>query len=126
MVPELRAAYNAAFTAEAYERMRRWLEAEGGSRVDFRISETPLFIPLELARELDRAAREICGQVMSPDYLAIADQIKGDFAIIPKHTIKSDEPILLDGMMFEDLKSKFPVPIYDLDINGLIEFLAAK
>ena len=74
MVPELRRAYNEAFTAEAYERMRRWLESEGGSPVDFRISETPLFVPLELARELDRAAREICGQVMSPDYLAIADR----------------------------------------------------
>ena len=58
------------------------------------------------------------------DYQAIADKIKGDFVIIPKHTIKSDEPILLDGMSFDQLKSIFDVPIYDLDTDGLIEFLS--
>jgi NifB/MoaA-like Fe-S oxidoreductase len=66
----------------------------------------------------------VAGLLSGQDYLAIADQIKGDFAIIPKHTIKSDEPILIDGMMFDELKSRFPVPIYDLDTNGLIEFLS--
>lgn len=66
----------------------------------------------------------VAGLLTGKDYLAIADQVKGDFVIIPKHTIKSDEPILLDGMMFDELKSKFPVPIYDLDTNGLIKFLS--
>ena len=66
----------------------------------------------------------VAGLLTGKDFLAIADQVKGEFAIIPKHTIKSDEPILLDGMMFDGLKSKFPVPIYDLDTNGLIEFLS--
>ena len=54
----------------------------------------------------------------------VKDRIVGDFAVIPKHTIKSDEPILLDGMSFDELKRRFPVPIYDLDTNGLIEFLS--
>ena len=66
----------------------------------------------------------VAGLLTGQDYLNIADQVKGEFVIIPKHTIKSDEPILLDGMSFEELKSKFPVPIYDLDTNGLIEFLS--
>jgi hypothetical protein len=74
VIPEIRRAYNAAFTDEAYARMKRWLEEEGGCPVDFRVSETPIFLPLELARELERAAVEICGQVMAPDYLAIADR----------------------------------------------------
>lgn len=68
----------------------------------------------------------VAGLLTGKDYLNVADQITGDFAIIPKHTIKSDEPILLDGMTFGELKAKFPVPIYDLDTNGLIEFLANK
>jgi putative radical SAM enzyme (TIGR03279 family) len=66
----------------------------------------------------------VAGLLTGQDYLAIRDQIKGDFAIIPKHTIKSDEPILLDGMLFDDLKDDFPVPIIDLDLNGFLEFLA--
>ena len=66
----------------------------------------------------------VAGLLTGKDYLNVTGQIHGDFAIIPKHTIKSDEPILLDGMTFDELKAKFPVPIYDLDTNGLIEFLA--
>ena len=65
----------------------------------------------------------VAGLLTGQDYLNVKDRIVGDFAVIPKHTIKSDEPILLDGMSFDELKSKFPVPIYDLDLNGLIEFL---
>ncbi len=63
----------------------------------------------------------VAGLLTGQDYLAIIEQIKGDFVIIPKHTIKSDEPILLDGMTFDELKEKFPVPIYDLDLEGLMQ-----
>lgn len=66
----------------------------------------------------------VAGLLTGQDYLGVKDEIKGDFVIIPKHTIKSDEPILLDGMMFDDLRSRFDVPIYDLDSKGLIEFLS--
>ncbi len=65
----------------------------------------------------------VAGLLTGQDYLRVKDEIKGDFVIIPKHTIKSDEPILLDGMMFEELRSKMPVPVYDLDTPGLLEFL---
>lgn len=66
----------------------------------------------------------VAGLLTGQDYLGVMDEIKGDFVVIPKHTIKSDEPILLDGMTFEELRSKFPVPIYDLDSQGLIDFLS--
>lgn len=68
----------------------------------------------------------VAGLLTGQDYLKIADQISGDFVIIPKHTIKSDEPILLDGMTFSELETKFPVPVHALDANGLIEFLASS
>jgi NifB/MoaA-like Fe-S oxidoreductase len=66
----------------------------------------------------------VAGLLTGQDYRSVADNIKGDFVIIPKHTIKSDEPILLDGMSFEELKALFDVPVYDLDIAGLISFLS--
>ena len=65
----------------------------------------------------------VAGLLSGKDYLAIKDKIKGDFVIIPKHTIKSDEPILLDGMQFDELKAQFDVPVYDFDTRELIEFL---
>jgi putative radical SAM enzyme (TIGR03279 family) len=63
----------------------------------------------------------VAGLLTGQDYLAVKDKIEGDFVIIPKHTIKSDEPILLDGMQFDDLKAQFDVPIYDMDIQDFLK-----
>ncbi len=68
----------------------------------------------------------VAGLLTGKDYLAVKDEIKGDFVIIPKHTIKSDEPILLDGMQFDDLKAQFDVPIYDLELEELIEMILER
>ncbi len=65
----------------------------------------------------------VAGLLTGQDYLAVKDKIIGDFAIIPKHTIKSDEPILLDGMRFEDLKAQFEVPVLDLDLKDLMKII---
>ena len=65
----------------------------------------------------------VAGLLTGQDYLAARDQIKGDFVIIPQHTIKSDEPILLDGMNFDELKAQFDVPVYPLDLKGLMQFI---
>lgn len=67
----------------------------------------------------------VAGLISGRDYLNVKDQVKGRFAIIPKHTIKSDEPVLIDGMQFEELKEKFGVPIIKLDTPGLMKFLSA-
>ncbi|MEK7723978.1 MAG: DUF512 domain-containing protein [Acidobacteriota bacterium] len=65
----------------------------------------------------------VAGLLTGKDYLAIKHKIEGDFVIIPKHTIKSDEPILLDGMTFDALQSEFPVPILPLDINDFKQMI---
>ena len=65
----------------------------------------------------------VAGLLTGKDYINVKEQIKGDFVIIPKHTIKSDEPILLDGMPFDELKRQFSVPVYALDIQELLEFM---
>jgi putative radical SAM enzyme (TIGR03279 family) len=65
----------------------------------------------------------VAGLLSGQDYIAVKDKIEGDFVIIPKHTIKSDEPILIDGMQFEDLRARFDVPIYDFDLKDLVNFI---
>ena len=68
----------------------------------------------------------VAGLLSGRDYLAVKGEIAGDFVIIPKHTIKSDEPILIDGMAFQEFKDQVPVPLYDLDVPGLLNFLSAN
>ncbi len=62
----------------------------------------------------------VAGLLTGQDFLAVKDKIKGDFVVIPKAVIKSDEPILLDGMKYDDLKAQFSVPIYDMDAQDLV------
>jgi putative radical SAM enzyme (TIGR03279 family) len=63
----------------------------------------------------------VAGLLTGQDFLAIKHKIKGNFVTIPKSCIKSDEPIFLDGMTFESLQKQFPVPMYNLDLQELIE-----
>lgn len=65
----------------------------------------------------------VAGLLSGKDLLAVVNEVAGDFVIIPKTTIKSDEPIFLDGMSYEELRSRFSIPVYDMDTDGLIRFL---
>ena len=65
----------------------------------------------------------VAGLLTGKDFLAVRDKIEGDFVTIPKVTIKSDEPIFLDGMSFAELERQFPVPILPVDTEGLIDLL---
>ncbi|MFN0277295.1 MAG: DUF512 domain-containing protein [Pyrinomonadaceae bacterium] len=68
----------------------------------------------------------VAGLLTGQDLLAMRNEIKGDFAVIPKSTIKSDEPIFLDGMTFAELERQFSVPICSLDTAGLITMLSER
>lgn len=65
----------------------------------------------------------VAGLLAGRDFMAVRDQVKGDFVIIPESVIKSDEPILIDGMHFDELKAGFNIPIFDLDLGGLKTFI---
>lgn len=65
----------------------------------------------------------VAGLLTGQDLIAVRGKIVGDFVTIPKITIKSDEPIFLDGMTYDELRSKLPVPVFDLETASLIEML---
>jgi putative radical SAM enzyme (TIGR03279 family) len=66
----------------------------------------------------------VAGLLTGQDFLAVKDKIVGNFVMIPKVTIKSDEPIFLDGMSYEELRRQFSVPVYDVDPARLISMLS--
>jgi putative radical SAM enzyme (TIGR03279 family) len=66
----------------------------------------------------------VAGLLTGQDIVSIKHQVVGDFLIIPSHVIKSDEPILLDGMSFDDLRAEFDIPIVPLDVKGLQRLFA--
>jgi putative radical SAM enzyme (TIGR03279 family) len=68
----------------------------------------------------------VAGLLTAQDFLAVRDRVEGDFVIIPKNTIKSDEPIFLDGVTFDDLKRQFRVPVYPLDILEFVSLFSKE
>jgi len=70
MIPELRAAYNAAYSDEKYREYERRLSERGGMEIPFRLAETPVFVPRELREEMLAACREIFRQLSTPGALA--------------------------------------------------------
>ena len=68
----------------------------------------------------------VAGLLTGGDLLAARGCISGDFVIIPKSTLKSDEEIMLDGMKLEELAREFRLPVYPLDLKSFGQFLLRR
>lgn len=65
MIPHLRSDFNRKFTETKYQLFLKRLDAICGCHVEFRVSETPVFIPAPLMKTMERAGREIITQLIS-------------------------------------------------------------
>ncbi len=74
VVPQLREQFNRQFTEAAYEGFLRSLEEEVGGPIEFRVCETPVFLPSELLAEMQQAAVEIIEQLRTPAYLELSNR----------------------------------------------------
>jgi hypothetical protein len=72
MDPQLRARFNADFTEERFAKLLRIANESEYWPVDFRISESPLFLTREFTDEVAEAARDIVAQVRTPQFAAHA------------------------------------------------------
>jgi hypothetical protein len=68
MHPELRARFNADFTDARYAELLRIANETERWPVDFRVSETPLFLTQEFTQEASQAAATIVAQLRTPAF----------------------------------------------------------
>lgn len=68
----------------------------------------------------------VAGLLTGGDFLSAKPQISGDFAIIPKTTLKSDEDLMLDGMTLAELTKNLGIPVYPLDLKSFSQFVFQK
>lgn len=68
MIPELRKKFNSEFTQEKYEAFIKDLNTSLKYPVDFRISETPIYLTNDLKKKLLFACGELCMQVTSDEF----------------------------------------------------------
>jgi NifB/MoaA-like Fe-S oxidoreductase len=62
----------------------------------------------------------VAGLLTGGDFLAARQEVAGEFVIIPRVALKSDEAIMLDGMRFDALRAEFELPLYACDFPELI------
>src|SRR5574341_161187 len=65
----------------------------------------------------------VAGLLTGGDFLAARDQVRGDFAIIPRVAVKSDDRIFLDGMGLEQVQDQFQVPVHAFDFPEFSRFI---
>ena len=68
----------------------------------------------------------VAGLLTGGDFVSAKPRISGDFAIIPKTTLKSDEDVMLDGTTLVELTRKLGVPVYPLDLKSFSQFVFQK
>lgn len=70
MIPELRKAFNSEFTDRKYKAFLNDLDSQFGYHIDFRIAETPIFLPGSLVNELIAAGDIILKYIRSKDFVS--------------------------------------------------------
>ena len=73
MIPEMRRQFNERFTPQRYIDLLRTVDARCQTHVEYRVAETPIFLPLHLLEEMANAGIELTQALLgNPDYLAAA------------------------------------------------------
>jgi NifB/MoaA-like Fe-S oxidoreductase len=65
----------------------------------------------------------VAGLLTGRDLLTASERISGDFVLIPKQVLKSDEAIMLDGMRIEEVEEKLGVRVQAIDMSDLTSLL---
>ncbi|MBJ6144807.1 hypothetical protein [Hymenobacter sp. BT559] len=74
MIPAARHLFNAAFTPEKYQEMLADIDLQLPGQLDFRVAETPVFVPAGLRDKLIRAGQDIINVIQQPDFKQLTEQ----------------------------------------------------
>jgi putative radical SAM enzyme (TIGR03279 family) len=133
---------------EEFARLRKRLSRDGSSRVN----KTPgtiltgtLFAPV-LKNAIDQLNEtfgtrlfvspvtnhyfggdvSVAGLVTGRDIKSTSNRLHGDFILIPRQMLKSDDAIMLDGTTLTELTSFFGVPVHPVNMKELGQLLLNK
>ena len=68
MIPELRQQYNESFTNEKYESFLQELNAAHPGQIEFRVAETPIFVPKDFTQKMLHACESIIDIITDPQF----------------------------------------------------------
>ena len=68
----------------------------------------------------------VAGLLTGRDLLAARERVSGEFVVIPKQMLKSDEAIMLDGMTIAEVAQAMDRPVYAVTLEELAALLCNK
>ncbi|AKD56277.1 hypothetical protein [Spirosoma radiotolerans] len=74
MIKDVRQAYNQAFSPESYRAFLDKIDADFPGQLDFRVAETPVFVPKVLTDKLVTACNDIVAVITRQDFKALTDK----------------------------------------------------
>ena len=68
MIPQIRDQFNKNFSAEKYNHFLKDLNFNHPGKIDFRVAETPIFIPKDFTQKMLNACESIVDVIVRPDF----------------------------------------------------------
>ena len=68
----------------------------------------------------------VAGLLTGQDLVAAHDKVTGEFVLIPKQMLKSDDAIMLDGMRITEVAEALGCPVYAVSLEDLAALLLNK
>lgn len=83
MIQSVRHEYNAAFSPERYQAFLDAIEHDLPGQLDFRVAETPVFVPKQLTDKLRQACDDIVDVITRDDFKALTDKAIPTGQLVP-------------------------------------------
>ncbi|MFS8082842.1 MAG: hypothetical protein ACMG51_05270 [Ginsengibacter sp.] len=74
MIPALREQFNKNFTQEKYQSFMEELDSKHPGAIQFRIAETPIFVPKDFTKKMIDACERIVDVIVAPDFKKLTDR----------------------------------------------------
>lgn len=74
MIPSIRKAFNESFTKEKYEDFLKDLESAHPGQIEFRVAETPVFVPKSFTNKILDACENIIDLITDPRFIELTDK----------------------------------------------------
>ena len=86
MIPDIRQSYNSQYTDEKYRKFLEYISAEYNHVPQFRIAETPVFVPPGLKNHLFKACQEIADVICDHDF-----KRRSAGALMPNYQVPNED-----------------------------------
>jgi putative radical SAM enzyme (TIGR03279 family) len=68
----------------------------------------------------------VAGLLTGRDLLSVKTVISGEFVIIPRQMLKSDEDVFLDGLTLEEVEREIGLPVKAFDMGAFTDFILQR